>query len=458
MTRVGPLSLLLLAAIGCHHSPAAGTSLDCTASIATIPMLLNLSWTAPRATTRSWVEFTTADGVAHSTKDAADPANVALTLYGAGPEEAVSWTGYSIDELGNRQNCSGTTTTGPLGTDVPILHVGIDNGDWDPDVNYLLGVFYEMSGDVSHVFVIDRTGRYLWYVSTAQGFVSIDVHVPRDGRGLYFNEIQRDFVSDQSDIKRVDWDGTVLGTTATSLAHHTFTELPDGTLAYQQIDPRDVTGDTGSTDEWIGDAIVEVPPGGEGNKVWSVWDWLTPVWNDYMDSISLYGGKDWTHGNLLSYDDATNHYLLSLAHAATIFDIDRSTMTPSREFGPPGDAFTEGSTPFSYQHTPTWEDDHTLIMFSSPTDGSSSGAFEYTINDDQTLTEKWHHQGPAKSLCLGQALPLPSTHVLINYGCSSQIEEVGRDDGLTRWEIEARPGAGFGQVIPLKDVPWAGLE
>lgn len=451
----------LLALIACSHPDPAG--LACTASASPIPMLLNLSWTAPSATTRSWVEFTTADGVTHTSEDAASPTGVAITLYGAGPEEVISWTGNSVDELGNTRTCSGETTTGRLDSDVPTLNVTNDNGGWDPDVNYFLGVFYEMTGTVSHVFVVDRTGRYLWVTETDEGYIGMDVHLPRDGRGVLFNQISRDFSSDQSDIRRMGWDGSDLGRTATTLAHHMFTELPDGTLAYLQIDPRDVTDEEGTTQSWIGDAIVEVPPGGKGSKVWSIWDWADPVWNDGMDSISLYGGLDWSHGNMLSYSDATNHYLTSFAHLETLFDIDRGTMAPSRQLGPPGYGYAEGSTPFGNQHSPLYEDAvsnasagvERLMTFSTPADGSNSGAFEYAIDDDtQTLTELWHHQGREVAFCLGQAIPLPSTHVLINYGCSASLEEVGRDDGLIRWELDSDPGSGFGQVIPLRTLPW----
>ncbi|MSP54040.1 MAG: hypothetical protein EXR69_00290 [Myxococcales bacterium] len=445
----------LLALIGCNHPDPAG--LECTATASPIPMLLNLAWTAPSATTRSWVEFTTADGVEHTSADAESPTEVAVTLYGAGPEEVISWTGHSVDELGSTRTCAGETVTGRLNSRVPTLNVTNDNGGWDPEVNYFLGVFYEMAGTVSHVFVVDRTGRYLWVMATDDGYIGVDVHLPRDGRGVLFNQLSRDFSSDESDIRRVDWDGTDLSRTTTTLAHHTFAELPDGTLAYQQIDPRDVVNEDGVTESWIGDAIVEVPPGGEGTRVWSIWDWVDPVWNDDMDSISLYGGLDWSHGNMLSYSDTTNQYLTSFSHLKMLFDIDRSTMTPSRQLGPPGYGYAEGSTPFSNQHSPVYEHDDpsTLMIFSTPTDGSNSGAFEYAIDDDDgTLTELWRHQGHDVAFCLGQALPMPSSHVLINYGCSASITEIAREDGLIRWELDSDPGSGFGQVIPLAMLPW----
>ena len=447
------VSALLLTA--CTGEGAGDRPLECTADVASIPMLVDLGWTAPDGATRSWAEYTTADGLTHRRDAEAASGEIAITLFGAGPEEIVEWTGRSIDEAGTQWSCSGTTTTGALESGVPTLVVTADNGDWDPDVNYFLGVFYEMADTVSRAFVVDRTGRYLWYAASDEGTVSVDVHLPRDGRGLLVNQFNRDVTIDESSIRRLDWDGEEVERTATPLAHHTFTELPDGSFAFNQLDPREVLDpNTGEEELWVGDAIGQVAPGGAATTVFSVWDWLEPVVNVYMDGVSLYGGLDWTHGNLISYDETTDHYLLSLAHAATIFEIDRRGMVPTRELGPPGYPFTDGSTPFTYQHGPVLEDADTLMVFSTPTEQSNSGAFEYALDRPTgALTELWHFQGNTRAFCLGQAIPLPSTSVLINYGCSATLQEVGRD-GAVHWQLDSTAGSGFGQVIPLATPPW----
>jgi hypothetical protein len=440
---------------GCKGKGVADEPLECTATVADIPMLVDLAWTAPDSAERSWVDYTTVDGISHQVS-ADEPAGaVAITLFGAGPEELVSWSGHSVDDAGLAYSCSGTTTTGALGYDVPSLAVTVDNGGWDPDVNLFFGAFYELMGDTSHIYVVDRTGKYLWYVRSEEATVSVDVRLPRDGNGLLFNQFRRDFETDDSYIRRFDWHGDEIERTATPRAHHTFTELPDGTFAYNQLDAREILDpETGELALWVGDSIAEVVPGGRPTTVFSVWDWKAPEPNQYTDGISLYGGLDWTHGNLVSYDEEDDHYLLSLAHTGTILDVNRDDMVLSREFGDPGYHFTEGSTPFAYQHNPLYEDESTILMFSSPGDGSNSGAYEYSINnEDGSLTETWHYQGDTRAFCLGQAIPLPSTNVLVNYGCSASMEEVGRD-GTVRWRLDSSPGTGFGQIIPLATPPW----
>lgn len=444
------LAPLLLA---CH--PAPSSKLDCTASLADIPMLVDVSWTAPEGTERSWVDFTTADGAEHHVV-AEDPSgDIALLLLGAAPGEDVSWTGSSRDANGDVATCAGTITVGEPTSDLPELTLAVDDAGWDPDVKYFFGAFYELLGTTSHVYVVDRSGRYLWYARSEPETVSVDVHVPRDGRGMLFNQFNRDLTVDDSSIRRLDWHGEEIERTVTPLAHHTFTERPDGTFAYNQLDPRDYTNpETGETDLWIGDSIAEVSPLGTATTVFSTWDWLEPAVNPYMSAISLYGGLDWTHGNLLRYDADRDNYLLSLAHVAQVLDIDASDMTVTRTFGGSGYHFEGDSTPFSYQHSPLFEDPATLMMFSTPTDGSGSGAFEYAIdNDAVSLTETWRYQAEDDSLCLGQAIPLPSSNVLVNFGCAARMQEVDREGNVV-WEVDSTPGTGFGQVIPMATPPW----
>ena len=111
------LAPLLLA---CH--PAPSSKLDCTASLADIPMLVDVSWTAPEGTERSWVDFTTADGAEHHVV-AEDPSgDIALLLLGAAPGEDVSWTGSSRDANGDVATCAGTITVGEPTSD--LLDVG----------------------------------------------------------------------------------------------------------------------------------------------------------------------------------------------------------------------------------------------------------------------------------------------------------------------------------------------
>ena len=448
-------SMLLLIAPGCAGvEEVADAPLRCVATVNEIPTLLDVGWEAPQGATRSWVDYTTEDGGAYSLEAAEPSGVVGFTLFGAGPEEVIAWTASSEVD-GVVKTCSANTMTGSLDPSVPNIAVTVDDGAWDPDVRYFLGVFYELMADTSHVFVIDRRGAFLWYTESEPGTVSVDVHVPRDGQGLYFNQFQRDVNVDDSAIRRVDWSGHDLERTQTPGGHHTFAELPDGTLAYNQVDIRDVVDEaTGDAEPWVGDAVAEVQPQGVATTVFSVWDWLPPVYKTYMDEISLYGGLDWTHGNLVRYDDASGRYLLSLAHAETIFEIDRATGTPTRELGPPGYAFTDGSTPFAFQHNALLEPGGSLMVFSSPADGSNSGAYEYAVDDAAgTLTETWHAQGDMRGFCLGQAIPLPTDDVLINYGCGASLQEVDRA-GVVHWQLDAIPGAGFGQVTPLRTLPW----
>jgi hypothetical protein len=231
--------------------------------------------------------------------------------------------------------------------------------------------------------------------------------------------------------------------------HHMFTQLPDGTLAFQQLDIRRYALDGEPETDWVGDAIAEIAPGGEAETVFSVWDAIEPSRNDHMDGPGLYPGLDWTHGNQIRYDASAGTYLLSLGHAADVLMIDRASYQVNEIWGRDGMA---AEPAFDHQHDPNWLADGHLLMFMTSDD--RSGAVEYAREGD-TLVEVWRHGFEDQSMALGQARRLSNGNTFVNFGSGQEMREVA-PDGEILWALATDdPGLNtpfFGQFYLVSDL------
>jgi hypothetical protein len=233
-----------------------------------------------------------------------------------------------------------------------------------------------------------------------------------------------------------------------------FAQLPEGVIAYQSLDTRDWTDpDTGEVWKLVGDLVMELYPDGDRRRVTSTWDWLTPEHTLFWDLPSLYPqGTDWTHGNALKYDDASDTYLLSLGNAAVIADIDRSTKEVLATYGGAGAPVAAGSTPMDHQHDPTWLSDDRLLVFTSDLEVAASGAVEYELRDGE-LVEVWSHgfdEGYFAAM-LGQAIRLPDGGTFINFGGAGAMQEVDAAGDVV-WSVALEEGWGFSQFVLLDDL------
>lgn len=445
------LAFLLL--LACGGKPAGDDSgsdsgppdtLACTATVAeAVTTVVTLAWEAPAGAT-SWVEFG-ADGAYDHATPVTDAGAVSLHLLGMTAETDVSWRGISEVD-GERIQCTGVTRTGELPADLPEVRVTAEAAGQD-DARYALGAFFTAYDGRAQVVVYDRAGAIVWYHNGVDSATGLDVHFSRDGAGFWYNVYEEEMGGEETSLRKVSWVGEELVVHPTPGGHHMFVELPDGTLTWMALDKREYTHpDTGETDVWVGDALVEIAPDGTQTTVFSVWDWLTPSFNRGMDHFSIYGGLDWTHGNHLRYDDATDRYTLSLGHAADVIDIDRATMAPVRIFGPDG---VTADPPFDYQHGAHWLPDGNLLMYMS--EARASGAIEYTLVDG-VPTEVWRHGFEEESIALGQAERLANGNTMVNYGAGGSLEEV-TPAGEVVWGIEPDGPSGFlGQFTMVVDL------
>lgn len=364
---------------------------------------------------------------------------------------------HAVTELadGSVVDCSGVVTTGAVPAEIPRVVVDVNDGDWQGRGEYVFGVMFQPGqSPIPHFAGYNRDGELVWYASGDQNMVATDLQFALDGNDILYNEYAPDWSRDPI-IRRITMGGDVVREVATPLGHHMFAQLPDGTLAYNALDPRLATDPDTLEVEWIvGDAIGEVSPDGTVSSVFSVWDWLTVTSDPVLGQPSMYPqGKDWTHGNAVKYDATTGHYLLSLAHTDTVIDIDRASGVPAQMYGTVGMPVASDSLAFNYQHDPSFTEEGNLLVFTTDNLLMASGAIEYEIVDGE-LHEVWSHgmDGDVYAPMLGQATRLASGNTMVNYGGGAQMEEV-RPDGTVVWR--ARPdgqGAVFAQMRLVDDL------
>lgn len=415
--------------------------LECSASVSdTMNLAVSVAWTTDADAT-STVEFGKDDAYGLTTPEVSG-GDVALDLLGLPEGTDVHWRGVSTFADGSTAECMGVTTNGDLPIGLPEFEVEKNTSASQDSARFAIGAMFEgaggRGGQVTLV-AMDRSGAIVWYFLGDESATGLDVHYARDGAGLLYNVFDGQMGGETATIRKISLLGEPLGEWETPLAHHMFTELPDGTLAWQAIDARWYTDpETKESDTWVGDAVVETAPDGTSTTIFSTWDVLDAHGNDRSDAVSIYGGVDWTHGNNLVYDEQTEGYVLSLGHADDILTLARDG-TVTNLWGLDG---LPVDPQFDYQHDVHPLDNGNLLMFMTDDDGA--GAIEYSIGDDG-LTEVWRGPSGHKPFALGQARRLANGNTFVNGGAGWNLYEV-TPEGDTVWEVSVGgEGAIFGQ-------------
>lgn len=428
-----------------------GAPLECVATLSALTStVVNLSWRAPSGS-ESWARLGGEGGYDAQTRTVTDQ-EVTLSLVGVPAGATLMWEGVSEVD-GVRSTCAGETVVGQIPAEIPVFTVDVDDRAAQDPQGFFLGAYYNLFAPTPYFVVLNRAGEVVWYGRGEPLTLSPDIQFAVDGvtRGapeVLYNRFSFVEGLETSVIYRIALDGTPLETIATPWAHHMFTQLPEGVIAFQQDDAREFTDPgTGVTDTWHADAIAEVPPGGSASTVFTIWDWLEPEVTPHSDELSIYGGVDWTHGNALKYQAESDSWLLSLAHVADVLTIDRASAEPVAWYGGDG---VPAAPPFDYQHDPTLLDSTHLLMFMTDPETTFSGAVEYEINEaGDGLTETWRRGFEANSAYLGQATRLGNGNTFVNYSQTGTMEEVTAD-GTVVWRGTTGGASPTGQFRPFE--------
>ncbi|MBN1334713.1 MAG: aryl-sulfate sulfotransferase [Deltaproteobacteria bacterium] len=321
---------------------------------------------------------------------------------------------------------------------------GIDPSSIAPH-DYVAGsVFTSVTG----VFVADRAGRLLWF-----GQEDNDTNIPKLEFRNGTNEILAlatpiRFGTRDAEIHRISIaDGTRESIRLIGGAHHAFTQLPDGSIAYIHADIREWVDPTDQTILVAGDAIAIRTPDGETSELFSIWDWSEPAMNPWWHDAYYPNAANWTHANALDYDANTDTLLLSLRNTRMVVEVDVRSGHPVRWFGQrEGYGFAAGSRPFYFQHDVKWSPSGTLLA--SNTHDHETVGIEYEVDEDaRLLREVWSYGDDMgiQAVFHGGIEALDNGNRLVNWGSTPKAKEA-TPDGRTVWAFTVAHENPFGLI------------
>ena len=300
-------------------------------------------------------------------------------------------------------------------------------------------------GEVSSVFLVDREGHVQWTHLVQGGLTTANAMV--GGETLFYDTVMPG--AGIGHIQQLSLASADLDLIDTPELHHSFTRLPDATVAWLEIDVRD-------TAQWgpvVGDRIVERSPDGTERTITSLWDHLPVTTHEFFDDPFYPQGKDWTHSNGLTYDPTTDHYVVTSRNLGAIVEIDRGTGDMVRYVDASSLADEPGT--LHVPHAARWTTDATLLVVSSSPRGDATWASELAIRPDGRADEVWSHgrDDVLFAQAKGEARRLDTGNTLINWGSAGTIREVA-PDGTVVWEATVRDGAFLGTtaIVPADSV------
>jgi len=302
----------------------------------------------------------------------------------------------------------------------------------------------------SLAYVVDRNGDFVWWYEGKKDSLIPQVSVAPDGAGFYFNEFNRDFAVDESQVVLMGFDGVVKEEYATPNGHHSYTWLPDGSLAYLAIDVRE-------TEEYgpvVGDAVM-VDDGSGPVPIYSTWDDEHIVLEPHDQwEVGFYPqGVDWTHANYLSFSEERNSFTISYANVEAVIEIDADTGEHLRSIGQLGTHSVEEGL-LGRPHAAEWTDEGTLMLFSTPKPGRQSMGMELGFDDDEASTELLWSYGEGLNyytLIMGAVRRLEGGNTLMNFGSKGIIEELDADEQVV-WRAYTATGTFPGHFEFVKNL------
>ncbi len=403
--------------------------------------VLDVTWTQGSGAA-TWLEFSFDEGEWWSSPSQERGSGAASDRVLGAPFDAevtlrVAWEGGQSEEI--------TATTGPLPDGAPVpVKVSGDAERWDTSSRFVLtcmaGASSSASLNGSWAFIIDRQGRAVWAVENDRQRISLHTQLSADGTSILMDQNSFWAIFDQgaaATVDELDLTGGVLQTWETPGAHHPFTQLSDGSLAW------------GSAVRGYGDEELTVlSPDGETEVVWSCGAFL-----EASDAPrSAYCGS-----NTLYWHEETDSFLYSLYSVETMIEIDHKTGETLRVFGHLGDDawdFDPPESAFWWQHGGHYTDHGTLLVSSKVSDGGRETVLrEYALDEStQTLVEVFSF-GEGEGVygdTMGEADYTAGGHILHNYGASPRLREI-TPEGEVVWDVQWRAEY-IGRSTPITDL------
>jgi hypothetical protein len=367
------------------------------------------------------------------------------------------------------ETTSGERVEGPLETlDVPYEPAEIPNVD-------AVGAF---PGDgLGHIFtslitsqatelvILNEAGRPVWFVKLPSNELVTASSLARDGSGVLVLTTDMSLTAPQTVILSYSWDGRVLRRMILPDGHHDFVELPDGRIAWIQLEAGpitisgesiDVAQDALRVSSWAETADVSQPP------LFSLLrDWVGPDEEcDHQRHTLFYQGRellDWTHANSLDYDASRDAFLLLTHHVdeAFVISAENGELLTQIRFDE-GDPMADEGEPWSHAHSSTMRADR-LLLFDNGLhyDPPRSRVVAYDVDTETgALTETLSMWEAEERLvfALGDVKELPGDELLTSWSTLGRITRTSAS-GEELWALETSAGAGTGRLEWMPELP-----
>lgn len=285
--------------------------------------------------------------------------------------------------------------------------------------------------DTANVFMVDGQGTTRWHLGgpstkmPGPEGVWTAVRLRPDGSIMFLHDHTM-WIRDELGETLLELPDDVLGLTG---LHHELIELPGGNFMALSFVFQDVDYGPAGVLTTAGDLIVEFTPAGEVVWTWDSFDHLDPqrVTEPFDTALVLHPDTavptyDWTHGNALVYDEASDSLLLSMRHQDWLLKIDHKTGEVVWKLGKDGDFAVADDAFFYHQHAPEWQKDGSLLLYDNGVGDPDvepaavqSRAVRYALDlEAMTATRVWSDDGePILVPYAGNVDRLPGGRILV---------------------------------------------
>lgn len=423
---------------------------ECTVAVSDVHTVLEAEITTPRPEQLrvSWE----ADGRTGATPlEAEASTSHRALLVDLAPLTDVVWRVLDADD---EEVCAGESATANLPSGTPPFHATPPDDDLPP--YWLVTMTGARVGELeSRVGLFRADGTWIWsYVNPQLDAQVISADLTADG--VRFNQFDADRQVDISSLQTIGLDGAIVASERTTLAHHFYTPLEDGAVAYLRADAR-ITDPHGCV---VGDTIVERSPDGTERPIWSAWDEMNIVPSGVWESGFYPGCKDWTHGSGLTWRASDDTLLVTLLGAKQIIHVDRKSGATLDTFGNGASMpAAPGSPPLQLPHNARWSaDGHLLVFDSHEVPLEESGCYAYAVDrtNRAIVNDRRWIDGQLLGLYLGGVNELDDGRILCTWASDGVVRVFEREDPVPTYELRVDGLFQFGSVSTFDALP--GLE